>query len=140
VRTIAILLIFWSGIVFAATKHAPLPDAAYNAKTVFIVNKSGYQSTADGAFDALTKWGTLTVVSDKSKADLVITFSYAGDEQVKGTSTWGDFEMAVTLRGAEDTIFSAVSGGGGFHMPSARGGVAAKDCINQFKKRFQESH
>ena len=139
-RLIAICLMLCSGLSYAATKHAPFPDAVLSAKTIFIVNKSGFQSTADGAYEAFTKWGAFTIVSDRAKADLIVTLTYAGDEQVHGTSTWGDFDMDITLRGEEDTVFSAASSGGGFYMPSARGGAAAKDCVNQFKKRFQEAH
>jgi hypothetical protein len=140
VRIILLALVLSSSFALAAPKHAPLPDAVYEAKTVFIINQSGYQSTADGAFEALTKWGTLNVVSNKSKADLIMTFSYGGDELVKGTSSWGDFIMTVQLRGTDDTVFQASSGGGGFHIPSNRGGFAAKDCVSQFKKRLTEPH
>jgi hypothetical protein len=139
-RLIAMMLVLCSGISFATTKHAPLPDSVYRAKTVYIINQSGFQSTADGAYDALTKWGVFTVVSDKTKADLLLTFTYEGDELVNGTSRWGNFDMVVKLPGTDDTVFTASSGGGGLHMPSARGGVAAKDCVNQFKRRVQEPH
>jgi hypothetical protein len=140
VRFVLLALILSSSFAYAAPKHAPLPDAVYKAKTVFIVNQSGYQSTADGAYEALTKWGALTVVSNRSKADLIMTFSYGGDELVKGTTSWGDFIMTVQLRGTDDAVFQASSGGGGFHIPSNRGGFAAKDCVSQFKKRFAEPH
>jgi hypothetical protein len=140
VRFALLALILSSSFANAAPKHAPLPDAVYKAKTVFIVNQSGFQSTADGAFEALTKWGALSVVSDKSKADLIVTFSYGGDQLVKGTTSWGDFIMTVQLRGIDDAVFQASSGGGGFHVPSNRGGFAAKDCVSQFRKRFAEPH
>ncbi|MGB0083173.1 MAG: hypothetical protein WBP90_16750 [Terracidiphilus sp.] len=140
VRPVLLALMLSSSLAYSAPKHAPLPDAVYEAKTVFIVNQSGFQSTADGAFEALTKWGALSVVSDKSKADLIMTFSYGGDELVKGTTSWGSFIMTVQLRGTDDAVFQANSGGGGFHVPSNRGGFAAKDCVNQFRKRFAEPH
>lgn len=139
VRLIAVALVLCSNMAFGASKHAPLPEAVYEAKTVFIVNQTGYQSTVDGAFDALTKWGDLRVVTNKSMADLVITFTYA-DDLVKGTTAWGAFSMTVQLRGTDDAIFQASSGGGGFHIPSNRGGFAAKDCMNQFRKRLREPH
>ena len=139
-RLILLVLVLCSNVALAAPKHAPLPELVYEAKTVFIVNQSGYQSTADGAFEALTKWGALSVVSNKSKADLIMTFTYGGDELVKGTTSWGGFFMTVQLRGTDDAVFQASSGGGGFHIPSNRGGFAAKDCINQFKKRLGEPH
>jgi hypothetical protein len=140
VRLVLLALVLSSSFALAAPKHVPLPDTVYEAKTVFIVNQSGYQSTADGAFEALTKWGAFSVVSNKSKADLIMTFSYGGDELVKGTSSWGAFIMTVQLRGTDDAVFQTSSGGGGFHIPSNRGGFAAKDCVNQFKKRFAEPH
>jgi hypothetical protein len=139
VRLVALGLVLCSSVALAAPKHAPLPDAVYQAKSVLIVNQTGYQSTTDGAYDALTKWGSLSVVSDRSKADLIITFTYA-DDIVKGTTSWGAFSMAVQLRGSDDAIFQTSSGGGGFHVPSNRGGFAAKDCVNQFRKRLTEPH
>jgi hypothetical protein len=139
-RLIALVLVLCSNVAFAGVKHAPLPDAVYQARTVFIVNQSGYQSTADGAFEALTKWGNLKVVSNKAMADLVLTFTYSGDELVNGTSRWGDFVMVVQLRGTDDAVYQTSSGGGGLHAPSNRGGVAARDCVNQFFKRLNEPH
>ena len=138
-RLVALALVLCSSLALAAPKHAPLPDAVYEAKTAFIVNKTGLQSTVDGAFDALTKGGKLSVVSDKSKADLVITFTYA-DELVNGTTTWGAFDMSVQLRGSDDAAFQTSHESRGFHLPSNRGGVAAKDLINQFMKRLREPH
>ena len=139
-RLVALVLVLCSSVVaLAAPKHAPLPDAVYEAKTVFIVNQTGFQSTVDGAFDAITKWGKVSVITKRSKADLVITFTYA-DELIKGTTSWGAFNMSVQLQGSDDAVFQTSSGGGGFHMPSNRGGFAAKDCINQFRKRLGEPH
>ena len=138
-KLVTLVFVLCSSVALAAPKHAPLPDAIYEAKTVFLVNQTGYQSTVDGAFDAFTKGGKLSVVSDKSKADLIITFTYA-DEQVNGTTTWGAFNMSVQLRGSDETIFQSSYESRGFHLPSNRGGVAAKDLINQFMKRLAEPH
>lgn len=88
-RLVPLVMVLCSYVALSAPRHAPLPKQVYEAKSVFIVNQSGYQSTADGAFEALTKWGALSVVSNKSEADLIMTFTYGGDEMVKGTTSWG---------------------------------------------------
>lgn len=138
-RFCALLLCLFSLTAFASKKHPPLPEAVYQAKTVFIVNKTSYQSTSDGAFEALTKWGKLSVVSDKSTADLILTFNYA-DELVNGTTRWGDFTMTVNERGVDDPVFQATSAARGFHLASNRGALGAEDCIKQLEKRFDEQH
>jgi len=48
--------------------------------------------------------------------------------------------MSVQLRGSDETIFQSSYESRGFHLPSNRGGVAAKDLINQFMKRLAEPH
>ena len=138
-RLIAFFLCFFSIAAVAATKHAPLPEAAYQAKTVFIANKTGYQSTTDGAYDALTKWGRMSVVTDRAAADEVLTFTYT-DELRNGTTQWGEFSMTVQLKGVDEPIFQTSSESRGFHLASNRGAVGAQECVKEFRKRLSEDH
>ena len=138
-RLWALVLCLSSIPAVASPKHAPLPQAAYQAKTVFIVNKTGYQSTTDGAYDALTKWGQLSVVTDPAAADEILTFTYA-DELRNGTTEWGAFSMTVQLKGVDEPIFQTSSESRGFHLASNRGAVGAEQCVKEFRKRLSENH
>ena len=138
-RCLLFLALLYPIAAISATKRALLPSLVYSAKTIYIANRSGYQSTADGAYDELQKWGRFVVVEDKSKADLVVTFTHT-EALNGGTTTAGIYEMTVSAASNDDEVYECSSIGKGFHTPSNRGGVAARDCIGNFRKRVEEPH
>src|ERR1700733_5766489 len=75
-RWIALILICFASTVHAKAKHAPLPDELLSAKTVYLVNDTGYQSALDTAYDQFQKWGRFTVVTKKEAADIVVVFTH----------------------------------------------------------------
>ncbi|MGD0443628.1 MAG: hypothetical protein ABSA39_06795 [Edaphobacter sp.] len=87
----------------AKTLHAPLPDAVTKAKTIYIDNQSGSQGVVDGAYTEFSKWGRFTVVSDKSAADLIATFTY-NSSLYEGT-TRSSLTMTVTPNNSTDSLF-----------------------------------
>jgi hypothetical protein len=56
-------------------KFAPLPDKVVKAKTVFYVNDTGNSRFGDDLYRELKKWNRWQVVTDRSKADLVLVLS-----------------------------------------------------------------
>jgi hypothetical protein len=56
-------------------KYAPLPDKVVKAKTIFYVNDTGNSRFGDDLYKELKKWNHWQVVTDRSKADLVLVLS-----------------------------------------------------------------
>jgi len=66
-----------SPVPFAAEhKHAPLPDKLVQAKTVFLENSTGDQKLADRVYEQVTTWQRWAVVTDRSKADILLILSF----------------------------------------------------------------
>src|SRR5713226_577806 len=79
-------------------KYAPLPDKVAKAKTVFYVNDTGNSRFGDDLYKELKKWNHWQVVTDRSKADLVLVLSQretvdgviaTGTATATGTTTTG---------------------------------------------------
>ena len=56
-------------------KYQPLPDRVMAAKTVFLINETENSRFGDDLYQELRKWNRWQVVSDKSKADLLLVLS-----------------------------------------------------------------
>lgn len=84
---------------FAKTKHAPLPDRVLTAKVVYIENH-GPAEVADRAYDELKQWGRFELVSDRSKADLVLAFSVDEGRSSSGRTAVYDPTPAPGMGGA----------------------------------------
>jgi hypothetical protein len=89
-RTLPILLAVLVALAgtpcFAGKTHAPLPEKILNAKTVFIENHGGAY-IADDAYDELKKWGRYEIVTDRSKADLILQFAVDQGSTTSGTTS-----------------------------------------------------
>ena len=73
--------------------RAPLPPEVETAKTIAIVNHTGSQSYTDEAFDELQNWGRFLVVTDPSKADIILVINssesqYPNDATVSFFLSW----------------------------------------------------
>jgi len=93
--------------VFAKAKHAPLPDAVLNAKSVYILNDTGMQKIADTAYEDLTKWGRFSIAPNRKSADLIIHF-VGRDVLLEGTSKT-EVSMYVTTPDSDDPLFQDTS-------------------------------
>lgn len=130
-----ICLLLLTTPAFAFPKHAPLPPEVDLAKTVYIVNQTGDQNISDSAYEAFSKWGRFSVTTNKSKADLLVTF-VRGNRMVDGTLMIR-IEMLVSLSTSEDAFYQISDDGMGLHLQSTRGPIAAKNCVFDFKKRIE---
>jgi hypothetical protein len=54
---------------------APLPDKITDAKTVFLMNDTGKAGLGDGLYKQIKTWNRWQVVTDKEKADLVLSLT-----------------------------------------------------------------
>jgi hypothetical protein len=73
-------------------KYAPLPDKVVKAKTVFYVNDTGNSRFGDDLYREIKKWNHWEVVTDRSKADLVLVLSQ--HETVDGVIATGTASAA----------------------------------------------
>lgn len=59
-------------------KYAPLPDQIVNAKNVYLVNETGKAKFGDAVYKQIRTWNRWQVVTDRSKADLILTVTDKG--------------------------------------------------------------
>jgi hypothetical protein len=59
-------------------KYAPLPDQVLKAKTVFLVNETGKARFGDAVYKRIKTWNRWQVLTDKSKADIVLVVTDKG--------------------------------------------------------------
>jgi len=69
------LLLLCSLAVAQEKIYAPLPDKVISAKTVFFVNDSGTARFGDDLYRQIKAWNRWQVVTDRTKADLVLVLS-----------------------------------------------------------------
>jgi hypothetical protein len=119
---ILIALLLVSMTAFAKT-HAPLLSEVGVAKTIYIVNQTGYQKIADDAYDNFSKWGRYKVLSKKEGADLAAVFILdPNDDQY--------IVMQVFSTTSPDAVFQTSERWKGiFNGP--------KSCIVDFRKRLE---
>jgi hypothetical protein len=55
--------------------YAPVPDRVVTAKTIFLINDSGTAKFGDALYRQLTDWKRWEIVTDRSKADLVVVLT-----------------------------------------------------------------
>jgi hypothetical protein len=118
--------------LLAKAKHAPLPDAVMQAKTIYLVNHTGKQATLDSAYNEFQKWGRFTIVQDKD-ADIVAVFERGSDDEEGGAT-----RMEVFVRGDHDAAYEttdAYNGGPGIYRHVVHDS-SAKNCVDDFRKRL----
>jgi hypothetical protein len=127
----ALLFVSLIGTSYAKAKHAPLPSELLSAKTVFLVNKTGYQSALDTAYDQFQKWGRFSIVQDKDSADLVVVFIH--DSGMSEGTTIGFTQMNVFLKGSNEPAFETTER----FRSRLFGNSSVKQCVKDFKKRLK---
>ena len=59
-------------------KYSPLPDQIVDAKTVYLMNETGKARFGDAVYKQIKTWNRWQVVTDRSKADLLVTVTDKG--------------------------------------------------------------
>jgi hypothetical protein len=127
-RYAALLLLLCVCLPSLAAKHTPLPDTVYSAKTIYIVNRTGYQEVMDEAQAQFSKWGRFSIAPDKSKADLVVTFTYDNNDGL-------NVIMTVTPLNSDDPVYQTTK-----RFAPGFKNRAPRLCIEEFKSRVEEKH
>jgi hypothetical protein len=129
-----------------------LSDPLLEANTIFIENQTGVPEVLDMATTQLNSWKwppahkPLTIVQDKSAADLAATFtkitdtelqaSYQGIKPSKPTPVSG-IKMRIHLRGSSEIEFENAAGSSG----TAKGdGSAAQTCVTALWNLVANTH
>src|SRR5260370_34414056 len=97
-----VLCLFIASNTFGKEKYAPLPSKLMQAKSVYIENKTGDAERGDVFFKELTKWKRFSIVSEKSKADLVFVLGMTTHEAVASNN------VRVTNKISDNTRMTTV--------------------------------
>lgn len=108
-----------STAVLAKEKYAPLPDQVMRAKTVFIDNQTKDAQRTDEAYRELPK--RFTIVSDRSKADLVFVLTMKEYEGIASSNT----RVSNQIAGSGTTI---TTGGGVYTYTSGSVTLEIRDA------------
>jgi hypothetical protein len=127
----ALLFVSLIGTSYAKAKHAPLPSELLSAKTVFLVNKTGYQNALDTAYDQFQKWGRFSIVQDQNSADIVVVLIH--DSGMREGTTIGFTQMNVFLKGSSEPVFETTER----YRSKLFGNSSVKECVKDFKKRLE---
>ncbi len=134
--TFTLLLASVVSSILAAKDHLPLSDQIMTAKTVYIENSGGPAQLGDGAYEEITKWGHFQVVTDKTKADLILFVSIQASGR---TILRGNRAVAVPASGLAvldpangDVLWSDSKVAGAFSKS------AIKRAIDELRKRMEE--
>lgn len=120
--------------VACAQGYAPLPKELLDAKTIYIVNDTGWPKIADKAFKELQKWGRFIVVNDIREADVIFRFRGAR-LTLGGISRSNDVTLAIFLRDSPETPIWSITESGTLLVSNN-----AKDCIRQLRKRMPKDN
>ena len=127
-------------VTFAKTEYAPIPSSVFEAKTIYLVNRSGKQAVLDIAYKEFEKWGRLKVVEERDSADLIAVFSRAGGGDYDAAE--GITRMDIFLKGdykASDAVYETerdISAGQGILYKHLIPDESAKRCVDDFMKRL----
>jgi hypothetical protein len=115
----------------AKTKHAPLPGELADAKSVYLVNNTGFQQALDIAYTQFEKWGRFSVVQKKDAADIIVVFDHQSG--LREGTTIGFTQMNVFLKGQDEPAFEATER----YRSALFGGSSIKACVGDFKHRMK---
>ena len=120
----AVLLLSTSAL---AARHDPMPDSVNAAKSVFIVNQTGYQSVSDTAYDQFTRWGRFTVAPTEEDADLLAVFRL--DSGLRRGDSLPFIQMDVVAKASGSSAYQTTARWTVFRN-------ATKSCVRDFRRRF----
>ncbi len=132
---VVLAFLLFCPILPAEGKHAPLPDAALQAKSLYLVNHTGKQSILDSAYNEFRKSGRFSIAETKESADLVAVFSQGGGGDQGAT------RMEVFVKGNEDAVYEvtkAVNSGEGLVWKHVVPDSSTKGCVDAFLDRLKQ--
>jgi outer membrane protein assembly factor BamB len=150
-------MVLLCGVAIAEEKtYAPLPDRVVAARTVFFINESGTARFGDDLYRQIKTWNRWQVVTDRTKADLVLVLSPSDTVPVvissasataSGQTVYG---TGVTARGNMETqhwhlyVMDAKTGENLWRADASMGGKLwrswgsiAKSLLSDIQKRLQ---
>jgi hypothetical protein len=105
-------------------KADPFPKEVFAVKTVAIVNNTHNEAVADGAVEALKRWGRFKIVDDSDTADMTLTFGKKDEHDGTSSQKPGDdgkpsynysmsfsssIHMNAALKGSSASFYSATT-------------------------------
>jgi hypothetical protein len=133
-------------VAVATLAQGPIPQAAFAAKTIAVVNDTKMGDVSDGALEQLKGWGHFIVVDDADSADIVLRFDKKTDREKqnsqstdeKGTTTWSggmtfssQVHMRAYLKGSSSPFYTTQTG-----ESKKKAGVS---CVTSFQKAWIEA-
>lgn len=113
---------------------APLSAGLINAKSVYILNKTGSQEVADIAYQQFQQWGRFSLASSAASADLIVTFTHS-DRLIDGTSLGQTQMLVFTKADRDNAAFQTTED----FKARIHGHSSTKSCIDDFRKRIDAS-
>jgi hypothetical protein len=95
-KAIALYLLLCTFPAVAKDLKAPLPEKLFEAKTVYIDNRSGQSDILDKGYTALKEWNRYEIIQDKAKADIVFVFTVS--TETRGSYTTGNVNDNGTVQ------------------------------------------
>jgi hypothetical protein len=147
-KTIALCLLLCTFPAVAKDLKAPLPEKLFEAKTVYIDNRSGQSDILDKAYTALKEWNRYEIIQDKAKADIVFAFTVSSE--TRGSYTTGNVDDNGTVqatttptRVGHTTMAVLDPTDGQILFSDTRRwhlfGSAMKDAVKELRKRMEPS-
>ena len=127
-------------------------DPLLEANTIFIDNQTGVPEVQDMATTQLNSWKwppshkPLTIVQDKSAADVTATFTKITDTELEAsyqgiksnrTPSSSGIKMQINLRGSSEVEFENAAGSSG---TAKSDGVAGQMCVNALWNLVANTH
>lgn len=140
---VAFFALLISASAVAQRNVQPFPKEVATAKTIAIVNNTGNQAVADGAVEALKRWGKFTLAEDPDTADLTLTFDKKNQHDGSNSQTTGadgkpsynysvsfssTILMKVALKNADRSFYTAST------TESKK--KAGAECVTSFQSAY----
>jgi len=132
--------------VVAAFAQAPMPKAAFTAKTIAILNETKTGEVSDGALEQLKRWGHFTVVDDAASADIVLRFDKKTDREKQNsqsTDDKGTTSYSATMTFSSEVHMRAYLNGSDSPFYTTKTGDSKKkagmSCVTSFEKAWIEA-
>jgi hypothetical protein len=148
-RLLSLILIVaaFAPMSYTQMNVTPFPKEVFAAKTVAIVNNTHNEAVADGAIEALKRWGRFTIVDDSDTADLILTFDKKNERDGASSQKPGDdgkpdysysmsfsssIHMNAAIKGSNRSFYSATT--------SESKKKAGAECVTDLQSAFISRH